>query len=133
MNLAKEIETLYKMVSQDESEDALSRLLLIARQWDLPFRHDVILLSNKFYSIQKKLQPGEEMDDDFIHQFNLEYLRFLDEIRLDEMLGMKSLRQLIEDLTEARQFAVDLEQQLTMANKEIAQLKKRLDSKHSNG
>jgi len=133
MNLAKEIETLYKMVSQDEGEDALSRLLLIARQWDLPFRHDVILLSNKFYSIQKKLQPGEEMDDDFIHQFNLEYLRFLDEIRLDEMLGMKSLRQLIEDLTEARQFAVDLEQQLTMANKEIAQLKKRLDSKHSNG
>jgi len=128
MNLAKEIETLYKMVSQDESEDALSRLLLIARQWDLPFRHDVILLSNKFYSIQKKLQPGEEMDDDFIHEFNLEYLRFLDEIRLDEMLGMKSLRQLIEDLTEARQFAVDIEQQLTLANKEIAQLKNRLEA-----
>ena len=89
MNLAKEIEILYDMVANDETEDGLSRLLMIAKQWDLPFRNKVILPSNRYQSLKKRMQPGDELGDDTCHHLNLAFPEFLDQIKLEEALGLK--------------------------------------------
>ncbi len=123
MNLAKEIDTLYNLVARDETEDGLERLLFICKQWDLPIKNEVIALSNKFHAHKKVLQAGEEVDDTISHRFNITFLEFLDKIRLDEMLGMKSLNQLVGDLNEMRILAVELEQKLWEAKREIRKLK----------
>ena len=123
MNLAKEIDALYNMVARDETEDGLERLLFICKQWDLPIRNEVIALSNKFHAHKRQLLAGEDIDDSISHQLNITFLEYLDKIRLDEMLGMKSLNQLIEDVSEMRILAVELEQQLWEAQREIRRLK----------
>ncbi len=127
MDLAKEIEILYAMVANDETEDGLNRMLLIAKQWDLPFRNEVILLSNNYQSEKAKLELGEEMDDDMVHQLNLSFLSFLDRIKFEDALGLKSMKSLIIDLNESRRFSIELEQKLSKAQKEIRKLKKLLD------
>lgn len=126
MDLAKEIELLYDMVANDETEDGLNRLLLIAKQWDLSFKNEVYLISNRYQAKKKTLQPGQEIDDETAHNLNLTFLEFLDRIKLEEALGLKSMKDLIIDLSESRRFAIELEQNLNKAQKEIRKLKSEL-------
>ncbi len=128
MDLAKEIEILYDMVANDETEDGLNRMLLITKQWDLPFRNEVILLSNRFEAGKKNLEIGEEIDEETSHKLNLSFLAFLDRIKFEEALGLKSMKNMILDLNESRRFSIELEQRLSLAQKEIRKLNKLLGS-----